>query len=338
VQIEEHVKIQLKMEATAYSYNNIIDKKEPDAEAKAALEALLAVPAPDAVEPSVIKIPEVDAFVVMDILSASECDAIVSCCEAIGYTFWSNPESGKAASEESAAETQAPETALPGANFRTAYTIEIDLPALSKRLSRRLNAFVRPATEFTPEREEEFERDLEGTWVSNDLAKNLLFARYRDGGHFAPHIDGQSIVDFNERTMYSVLFYLNDCASGGETHVISGDQCGSVQTDPVTGKVTGNGQNVVFSVKPRRGSCVVFRYNVLHEGAPVQPGHVKYIIRGDVLYRRDPPQLDTPADREAFDMYQRARVLEANGNAMEAVKLFQRIRKISPGLADVYQL
>jgi leukotriene-A4 hydrolase len=45
----------------------------------------------------------------------------------------------------------------------------------------------------------------------------LLFTRYGPGGHFSPHTDGNTVVDLNTRSLYSMLLYLNDCADGGQT-------------------------------------------------------------------------------------------------------------------------
>jgi hypothetical protein len=54
---------------------------------------------------------------------------------------------------------------------------------------------------------------------------NMLFNRYAPGGHFSPHTDGYTIIDFNVRSMYSCLIYLNDCPLGGATRMMeeSGD-------------------------------------------------------------------------------------------------------------------
>ena len=48
------------------------------------------------------------------------------------------------------------------------------------------------------------------------LNPNMLFNRYHPSGHFSPHTDGYTIVDFNTRSMYSALFYLNDCPKVAE--------------------------------------------------------------------------------------------------------------------------
>jgi len=54
-----------------------------------------------------------------------------------------------------------------------------------------------------------YSKELEGTWVAIGLNPNMLFNRYPEGGHFSPHTDGYTIIDFNTRSMYSTLVRQN---------------------------------------------------------------------------------------------------------------------------------
>ena len=38
-----------------------------------------------------------------------------------------------------------------------------------------------------------------GEWEAVGINPNLLFGRYKSGGHFAPHTDGCTVIDFNYR-------------------------------------------------------------------------------------------------------------------------------------------
>eukprot|EP00041_Stephanoeca_diplocostata_P029342 m.863367 g.863367 ORF g.863367 m.863367 type:complete len:147 (-) comp23542_c0_seq9:2144-2584(-) len=89
--------------------------------------------------------------------------------------------------------------------------------------------------ETTPDRDQ---TDLTGTWVAEDTNHKILFARYENGGHFSPHTDGYSIVDYNHRSMYTLLIYLNTCAGGGGTKFYSNEQMASLEKDP-SGRFTG---------------------------------------------------------------------------------------------------
>jgi hypothetical protein len=359
------------------AFNYIIAKREPSAECKAQLEAAFAAASADAASAtrsaSVIPLPNgLAGCVVVDALTRAECAAVVTASEAAGFTFWSDPASGdeqrlpKASDEESVvvvaaaaaapsgkavarADTDAADVRRPGGRFRTAHTIEVNLPTLARTLWQRVSPFVATTVTIDQSDEETYERALEGTWHATGFCENLLFARYGAGGHFAPHVDGMSVLDFNRRSMYSALFYLTDLPlGGGETIFHRGDQCHAVTEDPETGKVTGRAATAVFAWPPRPGSCTVFRHDVLHEGAPVAavpdsdtaaaPANVKYIIRGDVLFERRPPLCDDDAGRRAFAMFERARTLEAEGDTDGAVREFRAMRRLSPQLAELLRL
>jgi hypothetical protein len=292
---------------------------------------------------------------------ASDSDQEPVCEEALlpgeGYHVWRRLQEKKqgavasAGGAETAERTSVASEAQARA-FRTAFTIEGQFPQLAAALWARIQRRVSlPAKTFHSEMDnadELFERDMEGTWEPLALSSDLLLARYLDGGHFAPHVDGTTIVNLNTRSLYTALIYLNTCQCGGETRVFIGDQCSVLTQDAATGKVCGKSSEemereggshlCVGAISPEEGLLALFGYNVLHEGVSVHPGYKKYIIRSDVLYRRNPPILTTADDQQGFSMYQRARVLEASGQTDEALRLFRAVRRKSPGVADLYQL
>ncbi len=330
----------------------------------------------------------VDAVVARGLLSHTECEAIIALCEqnAAGFTFWASGGAAAADGAESddAGVRDTAEAMLPGEAdysrrtlfssrersepcrggktameneeqaraFRTAYTIEGLFPKVSallwERIKQRVPLRTRHFHPDMPDAESLYERDLIGTWEPVSLSSDLLLARYLDGGHFAPHVDGSTIVDLNTRSLYTALIYLNTCDGGGETRVFAGEQCDVLTVDGTTGKICGKSASAmaaeggshqcVGSIVPVEGLLALFSYDVLHEGASVHPGHKKYIIRSDVLYRRQPPILTETADVEAFALFQKARVMEASGETDEALRLFRLVRRTSPGVAALYQL
>jgi len=87
--------------------------------------------------------------------------------------------------------------------------------------------------------------------------------RYREGQRFAPHFDGAYVrPDGHEASLLSVLFYLNEGFSGGETRLLDYD----------------------VTLVPRRGSALFFEHALLHEGSGVTAG-TKYVLRTDAMYR-----------------------------------------------------
>ncbi|KEG10747.1 hypothetical protein DQ04_03341010 [Trypanosoma grayi] len=317
-----------------YSYNNIIEKGEP-------LNKDVIDRTPMSSTPTgVVSQRRVDActdvVVVENFLSSDECDHIIKACEEVGYTFWRQQDANAVGGEADCCSDKE------ACAFRVVDTIEASFPQLSQALSARIQKVVQlEPKSFTPSManaEELYTRDLDGTWVPLELSSNLLLGRYGAGGHFSPHVDGSTIVDLNTRSFYTLLIYLNDCESGGETVIFSGEQSEVLECDPHSGKYRGRCQNRIGAVRPVKGSAVFFFCDVLHEASPVGVGSCKYILRGDFLYRRDPPILTEENDRMAFELYEKARVVESNGDAMQACEMFRRVRKLSQGVAELYQL
>eukprot|EP00916_Digyalum_oweni_P003448 GHVL01006208.1.p1 GENE.GHVL01006208.1~~GHVL01006208.1.p1 ORF type:complete len:106 (-),score=19.66 GHVL01006208.1:78-395(-) len=65
---------------------------------------------------------------------------------------------------------------------------------------------------------------LEGAWLPSGVHSKLLFAKYVDGEHFGPHTDGCTVVDFNNRSFYPLIIYLNTPTEGGGTRLVSDEQ------------------------------------------------------------------------------------------------------------------
>jgi prolyl 4-hydroxylase len=87
--------------------------------------------------------------------------------------------------------------------------------------------------------------------------------RYRPGQYFKPHYDGRFERNADERSLLTLMVYLNDDFTGGGTRFLEFD----------------------VEVAPRSGMALVFQHPVLHEGCTVERG-AKYVLRSDVMYRR----------------------------------------------------
>lgn len=121
-------------------------------------------------------------------------------------------------------------------------------------LAKMLFALVRP---HLPER-------LEGDWRICGVNERFRCYRYHPGQRFAPHYDGAFQRNATERSLLTMLVYLNECEEGGSTRLIDLD----------------------LEVQPRTGAAFLFNHFLLHEGAPVEKG-VKYVLRTDVMYRSE---------------------------------------------------
>lgn len=86
--------------------------------------------------------------------------------------------------------------------------------------------------------------------------------RYQPGQRFAPHYDGAFIRSETERSLLTLIVYLNDDFEGGRTAFLDFD----------------------LEAVPRAGTALVFQHLLLHEGCIVTAG-TKYAMRSDVMYR-----------------------------------------------------
>lgn len=104
---------------------------------------------------------------------------------------------------------------------------------------------------------------LERDWVLCGANERLRCYRYEPGQFFAPHFDGAFHRSPDERSLLTLLVYLNHCEAGGETRFL----------------------DLELSVAPTPGTALLFNHHLLHEGAEVKAG-LKYALRSDVMYRR----------------------------------------------------
>ncbi len=92
--------------------------------------------------------------------------------------------------------------------------------------------------------------------------ERLRCYRYAPGQRFAPHHDGAFYRSDVERSLLTLIVYLNEGFSGGETALLD------------VGEV----------IRPRTGMALLFQHHLLHEGARVTAG-LKYVARSDIMYR-----------------------------------------------------
>lgn len=107
--------------------------------------------------------------------------------------------------------------------------------------------------------------DRDGDPLGRPCGLNERFRgyRYSPGQRFAPHFDGAFVRSPLERSELTVLLYLNDAFTGGETAFCDWD----------------------VAVQPRRGQALLFEHLVRHEGRAVLSGR-KYVLRSDVMVQR----------------------------------------------------
>lgn len=165
---------------------------------------------------------------------------------------------------------------------------------------------------------------LKSVWRVNGLNPQFRFCRYTPGQKFAPHYDGDFIIDSSEKSLYTFMIYLNGGFDGGATNFLS---------DSATAGPRGR---VLASLPPQAGMLLVFEHNIYHEGEELRTG-VKYMMRSDLMYKLDPVKSehdDATVKRvqEAQELLSLAEQVEAQGKFEEAVILYKKAYKLAPEL------
>lgn len=106
----------------------------------------------------------------------------------------------------------------------------------------------------------------QGDRCASGLNERFRLYRYERGEQFNWHRDGAFHRSPTEASLLTLLFYLNDDFSGGTTDFAEVSEG-------------------LLSVRPHRGTALVFVHPLLHRGAPVTAG-CKYVLRTDVMYLR----------------------------------------------------
>jgi predicted 2-oxoglutarate/Fe(II)-dependent dioxygenase YbiX len=170
---------------------------------------------------------------IADVLSPAECSRLIERIEALGPTT-------------------APITTARGPVMRTDIRnnerVMFDDPDLARELFTRIESAIAPR--------------LAGM---RPIGANERFRcyRYAPGQRFAPHYDGAFIRNDRQRSLLTLMVYLNDGFEGGATAFHDFD----------------------VRVEPRAGTALIFQHALLHEGCELIAG-TKYVLRSDVMYER----------------------------------------------------
>ena len=91
------------------------------------------------------------------------------------------------------------------------------------------------------------------------INERFRFYRYEPGQRFVGHVDGRFRRENGEESRLTFMIYLNDDFMGGETSFHD------------------------LVIAPCRGTALIFRHELFHEGRPVIQGK-KYVLRSDVMF------------------------------------------------------
>jgi len=110
-------------------------------------------------------------------------------------------------------------------------------------------------------------------WKACGLNIRFRCCKYLSGHYFGRHIDGRYTPNGKLQSWMTLMFYINDDFTGGNT--VFYDINGGVR----------------FSVAPSPGLAILFwqgdlGHDLWHDGQPILTG-TKYILRTDVMFKRE---------------------------------------------------
>jgi hypothetical protein len=104
---------------------------------------------------------------------------------------------------------------------------------------------------------------------------------------FTPHYDAAYCKSFNEKSIYTILIYLNHDFIGGDTIIYDKPNKIIIKNSTVEEELYINGGIKTYNkmvIKPEMGKCFMFEHNMLHSGNPLIFGN-KYILKADFVFK-----------------------------------------------------
>jgi len=124
-------------------------------------------------------------------------------------------------------------------------------------------------------------------WKPKLASPMMRFMRYeKSGQHYAHYDAGYIYKNDNYRTLMSYVIYLTDCKEGGSTRFIQDNQ----QDIPIWEREHGDWtkeasiDDVIYSVKPKKGSILLFDHRICHDVEQYMGNTPRIIIRGDIIF------------------------------------------------------
>lgn len=153
-----------------------------------------------------------------------------------------------------------------------------------------------------------------GRWKLYGLNPRFRLCKYIEGGHFAPHFDGDYERDPNCKSFKTFMVYTNTVNDGGTTDFI----------DYKT-------KEVYYEVKPVMGMAIIFNHHLYHQGSPLKSG-VKYIVRSDIMYTR----IKDEDWSEGMKLLTEAKDAENNKDYDTAVTKYKQAFTVCPVMESEY--
>ncbi len=116
----------------------------------------------------------------------------------------------------------------------------------------------------------------DGEWKFDSINECFRYNQYISPSiGFKAHRDATFIENEDTRSIFSILIYLNDNFSGGDT--VFYDALGTRSKEDLVNDEMNKGFVELFRYKPKKGSVLIFNHNIIHE---------TYVIRSDIIFKR----------------------------------------------------
>ena len=181
---------------------------------------------------------------------------------------------------------------------------------------------------------------LRGNWELSGVNEALRINKYSSERRefFACHKDAQYCPSGDERSILSLVLYLNEGFKGGETcfYLPKNSEVytkGMTVDEEIRAHGGLNNGFRQLKISPVKGSAVLFSQNILHESIPLKPQQTvdKFILKTDVmLKRRDKPFGFSVSIQEKEDYFKclnyfrEAQQKELVGDKNEASQFYER--------------
>jgi hypothetical protein len=153
-----------------------------------------------------------------------------------------------------------------------------------------------------------------GKWFAECVNPYFRFTKYNEGHFFKKHQDGGYVNNNNQRSILTLMIYLNDNFEGGATTFYE------------------DGDNMEV-IKPVNCTGVIFNHDVEHEGDVIIKG-TKYILRTDIMFYRinyidkDDDYTKTEEWIQSEELYKKSVTLQNEGKPRESTEAYLEAQAI----------
>jgi hypothetical protein len=147
-----------------------------------------------------------------------------------------------------------------------------------------------------------------GKWFAECINPYFRFTKYNEGHFFKKHQDGGYVNNNNQRSILTLMIYLNDDFEGGKTTFYEGD-------------------NITEEFRPVSCTGVIFNHDLQHEGEVIKKG-TKYILRTDIMFYRvnyleeDEDYTKNEEWIKSEELYNKSVLLQKEGKPEESTKAY----------------